>query len=227
MVKSLFLCIVVACNLSALAQSSPPPPDNAILNGVEYTDYYEHMYDAKHPFYMNNAFTWGEVTYFGRHYDRALLKYDIIKDELITVYADSITPITLYPEQVDSFKIYGQKFVRMTNGSGLPPGYYAHIYGNEKFEVFAHYTKSMLQQQYVNGGLYDLVSDHDYYYLKIAGDHVFHSFKGLKGLGDLLNAPRKQTKLFQRNNPYTDSENNRDATASSSRLRDYCTFLSK
>ncbi len=217
--------MAVACKLTAFAQG--PALDNAINNGVEYTDYYEHMYEAKHPFYVKNAFTWGEVTYFGRHYSRVMLKYDIIKDELITVYADGTTPITLYPEQVDSFKIYGQTFVRMDDESGLPRVYYARIYANNKYQVYAHYTKSMLQQQYVNGGLYDLVSDRDFYYLRSSGDGTYHPFKGLKGLGDLLNVSRKQTKSFQRNNPAPGNDDEQDAQASSSRLRDYCVFLSR
>ena len=195
MLKTFTLSLVASIALQFAVKAQSPLLASTISYGYEYKDYYQNMYEYKHPFYNKNSFTKGDVCYFGRHYANVQLKYDIIKDQLVTLYTDNLSEIALIPEQVDSFSLYGQTFVRMTQQEGIPAGYYAKIYKGKNYVLYGRYTKSVLPQQFVNGGLYDIVSTRDFYYLKL--DNKFHAVKSLKNLGELLSASKKQIKSFK------------------------------
>lgn len=199
----------------ALAQA----PDDAVTvnNGKEYvTTITGNVLDKKHPFYQSDQFSDGEITYFGRHYSHIKLKYDLSIDQVISVYTDGHTEIILYPERIDSFTIFGQTFQKLPDSLGLPEGFYARIMATPEYTYYVHYAKSISHQVYIDGSFYDVVHDHHYDYLKVANS--VHAFKSLKDLSSLLNINKKQTKLFQRNNPLE----NDDPLSTTVRYREYC-----
>lgn len=176
-----------------------------LFTGVAYSDYYENMYEGKHPFYNKNAFTSsGYVYYFGRPYSDVFLKYDVIKDELITIYSDGVSNITLFPEQVDSFKIYNQLFIRLFDEQKKNPKYYAQLYAGNHYKLLIRYTKTVLPQQYVDGALYDLVSEKNYYYL-MGIDNKLKELKGTKSLENLMDINHKAAKKTLHNSKDTES----------------------
>lgn len=212
-IKLLVLCLVI----SKMATAQGPSDAATVNNGIEYvTPITGNVFENKHPFYQSDHFSEGEITYFGRHYTHILLKYDLSLDRVITLYADGRTEIILYPEQIDSFTVYDQTFVKLPDSLGLPKGFYARIVTTPDYTYYVRYTKSISHQVYVDGAFYDVVHDHHYDYIKV--DNAFHSFKSLKDLSELLNANKKQTKIFQRNNPLGSD----DALASTARYREYC-----
>ncbi|PUZ21607.1 hypothetical protein GA0116948_11051 [Chitinophaga costaii] len=166
-----------------------------IANGVEHIHYNAPIYENKHPYFNKSGFTLGSVTYFGTTYADKLLKYDIVRDELVTLYTDDTSQITLFPQQVDSFCVFGQTFVSLQNTPGLTPGYYARLFTDSKYVLYGRYNKSILSQQYVNSALYDLVSNREYYFLVI--DSHVHPIHSLKAISQLLGADKNARKAFQ------------------------------
>lgn len=86
----------------------------------------------------------GSVTYNGVLYQNLLLKYDLIKDELIVLHPNNVFAVTLFSERIQSFTIGNDHFIYISkiDKSGLKPGYY-HQLVSGKLSILAKRSKAI------------------------------------------------------------------------------------
>ncbi len=147
--------------------------NTGLYNGTEFTDLFLNT-DGTFRYYKGYDYTKGSVTYNGQYYVNVLLKYDLLRDNLLTRSDDnlSIFNVKLIPGFVDSFSIHNHKFVRLPNvdlgfnGNGF---YEAAYLGND-LELYIKHTKKMKDRALRNGIQYRF-SEANYYVLKYNGKY--------------------------------------------------------
>ena len=143
-------------------------------NGTEFTDLFLNT-DGTFRYYQDYDYTKGSVTYNGQYYVNVLLKYDLLRDNLLTRSDDnlSIFNVKLIPAFLDSFSIHNHKFVRLPNVDlGLGGnGFYEAAYLGNDLELYIKHTKKMKDRALRNGIQYRF-SEANYYVLKYNGKYA-------------------------------------------------------
>ncbi len=161
-------------------------------NGIEYAEYDEPIYDNQFIFYKKPYFTEGEVWYFGRHYNSTPLKFDLVRNTVVTLHTSFQAEISLYYEQLDSFKIFEDTFIKYPQ---IEQGYFCRAFTNSKYLLLIKYSKSTLRQQYENGGIYSLLSSSEAYFLVYKGE--IYKIKSLRELAKTIKESTKNLKYLE------------------------------
>ena len=148
--------------------------NTGLYNGTEFTDLFLNT-DGTFRYYQGYDYTKGSVTYNGQYYVNVLLKYDLLRDNLLTRSDDnlSIFNVKLIPAFLDSFSIHNHKFVRLPNVDlGLGGnGFYEAAYLGNDLELYIKHTKKMKDRALRNGIQYRF-SEANYYVLKYNGKYA-------------------------------------------------------
>lgn len=111
-----------------------------LYNGVEFTDYYIHIYDIGYPFYRSDDWQVGEIDYDGQHYQNVYILYDLVRDKVVIEHPFAHFKLELIGEKVQRFTIYTEDenatvgephfFVRLVSDSTnkLVTGFYEVLY---------------------------------------------------------------------------------------------------
>ncbi|MAB56627.1 MAG: hypothetical protein CL524_03665 [Aequorivita sp.] len=147
--------------------------NTGLYNGTEFTDLFLNT-DGTFRYYQGYDYTKGSITYNGQYYVNVLLKYDLLRDNLLTRSDDnlSIFNVKFIPAFLDSFSIHNHKFVRLPNVDlGLGGnGFYEAAYLGNDLELYIKHTKKMKDRALRNGIQYRF-SEANYYVLKYNGKY--------------------------------------------------------
>ncbi len=126
--------------------------DNApIYNGSEYLFYTFKM--EGDPFFGSGIygdgavnFVEGWVSYNGRKYGLVPLLFDIVRDQLVVLSPDHKTPVVMLNEFIDSFSLYGHKFVALKEDHQqnlYNTGFYDLLYNGQNVQFLERRIKSL------------------------------------------------------------------------------------
>jgi hypothetical protein len=138
----------------------------------------------------------GNVVYDDILYENILMKYDLVKDQLIvTLQSGKGLPITLFSPRVKSFSFSGNKFIRIEskgNPDELPAGYYQ-VLTEGKLTALAKREKKIDLR--IAGGLnYEKFEDIVRYY--VIKDGKAFSISGKKDLMRLVKDKENEVEQF-------------------------------
>lgn len=114
-----------------------------IFNGTEYL-YYTFKKEGD-PFFVSGAYSMGWVGYERRIYGPESLFYDIQRNQLVILNADSVSSIVMLNEFVDSFYVWGHTFISLKEDykkNLYNSGFYDRLY-NGHVRLFARRIKTM------------------------------------------------------------------------------------
>lgn len=114
-----------------------------IFNGPEYIYYIFKM--EGDPYFIQGAFSKGWIGYSGRVYNPVSMFYDIQRDQLVVLNADSLTNIVMLNEFVDSFYLSGHTFISLKEDRKqnlFNTGFYDLLY-NGHVQLLARRIKTM------------------------------------------------------------------------------------
>lgn len=117
----------------SLAQTNDDKADRLrLFNGVEYIS---HPLTIQGQAYLNSQYVLGSIQYQGMTYTNVPLKYDMVRDELVTVYTDGNAELKFISEFVSNFSIDGHNFLYLNaddlNTAKLSPGFYEVILADQ------------------------------------------------------------------------------------------------
>ncbi len=117
-----------------------------LYNGTAYERYWNGVTGI--PFFLQETFQEGTLLYDGTYYESVPLKYDMLRDEVISLSFDKTIEISLLSSKISSFTIDGHVFVRLlgdsTASASLHTGFYERIYQG-KMRVF-HRRESRIER---------------------------------------------------------------------------------
>jgi hypothetical protein len=115
-----------------------------VYNGEAYIFYTMKMEGS--PYFQKDEFSKGWVSYKGRKYDSLKLMYDISRNQLVTMYPDNISFITIQNQFMDSFYLLGHTFIFLKENHKVnlyDSGFYDLLY-NGKVQFLGRYAESLL-----------------------------------------------------------------------------------
>lgn len=195
-----FLCTLFTLNTFSQTNSADVNDINKtrLFNGTEY---------AKHPAniqghaYLNEQYSLGTLRYQNINYIAVPLKYDLVKDELITLYLDGSSELKFIPEFVSNFSIDGHNFFYFSTdslkGTSLSTGYYEAILTGQ----IGFYAKrrKIIKENISTQTIISKFLEEDRFFVKMNGS--FYSVSGRRSLLKLFKDQRKELINFiQRSN---------------------------
>lgn len=167
--------------------------ESPLYLGSDYAEY-ESVND-EHPFYLDNDWITGSVTYDGTVYHDVPLQLDIQSQKLITEHLSSRKKIQLVPAKITSFDIAGHHFVHLNrealDGFNERPGYYD-LLADGGVKLFALRVKEF-EEVVVSGKFEPRFNESTKYF--ILKDNKFHSVNGRASAIHVLSD--KKTMLVQ------------------------------
>lgn len=188
---SLFVTQVSQKTISSLLNLQKT--DGPLYNGEMH---YPHakFKNGGHASFINNNYTKGTIVYDGLTYKSMRVMYDLVRDQLLLLNADSSGGIVVQSEHVDFFSLHNHNFLNVksrTAPENITPGYYDLLYdGGIKLLVrrLKKITESVTQ--YVEK---EVEQTARYYLLK---DSVYTQIKGRQDLMTLLKATQKENESY-------------------------------
>ena len=135
-----------------------------IYNGTEYL-YYNFKMEGD-PFFLTGLYTIGSLGYESRIYDPVSIFYDIQRNQLVLLGADSLSNIVLNNELVDSFYLLGHTFISLKEDHKknlYNTGFYDLLY-NGHIQLVARRIKTM-RDVIENLTITRVFSSEDHYYI--------------------------------------------------------------
>jgi hypothetical protein len=156
-----------------------------IYNGIEYVGY-PHPLKGVTPFFESDKVTSGAIDYDGIFYKNVPMWYDIVKDQVVIRYADSVSRVALHNEKIAYFSIFNHLFINIRDTSKtsvIPSGFYDQVYAEET-QVLVKRSKGFVQE--ITDGIFVRIFNRkNEYYLKKEGAYfpVSNLASALKALG--------------------------------------------
>lgn len=120
-----------------------------IFNGPQYI-YYNFKMEGD-PYFITGQFSEGWVGYAGHIYNPVSIFYDIVRNKLVLLNADSLTNIEMLNELIDSFHLLGHTFISLKEDHKqnlYNTGFYDLLY-NGHVQLLARRIKTI--QDKING----------------------------------------------------------------------------
>jgi len=163
----------------------------ALYNGILHYGYSADIVGVA--YYKSEEWHRGEVTYEGILYKSVLMKYDLVKDQLIVISNDtSGVSIGLFSPRVNHFAFSGSTFIRLDNNNDgiMQSGFYRQLsVGNVK--ALARVKKTISEKIIYNKVVREFEEDTKHYVFK-AGKYFF-----IHNKNDLLNVLKDHKKEVQ------------------------------
>ena len=176
-----------------------------IFNGSEYL-YYTFKKEGD-PYFETGNFTKGWVGYEGTVYDPVSIFYDVVRNQLVILNADSMSRIVMLNEFVDSFNLLGHTFINLKEDykqNLYNTGFYDLLY-NGRIQLLARRIKlmsdviedmSLIRRFSIKDRFY--IHKDGLYYLVNNKKDVFHLFEDKKH--ELRRLMRKEHLKFRHKN---------------------------
>lgn len=145
-------------------------------------------------YYPYDEWREGTVVYDGIAYNNILIKYDILKDEVIISSSESRIFIALFTPRVKEFSFFGFKFINLKKGNKLllPEGFYQ-VLAEGQATVLAKATKT-IKEEIINNELNRKFEQETRYYI-VKGDK-YHYIRNKESLLGSLQEKRKAVQDF-------------------------------
>src|SRR5688572_15370141 len=75
-----------------------------LYNGAYYLEYNQR--EEEHPYFLNDDWTMGSITYDNNHYEDVPLLYDISQQKIVTEHLSTASKIALVSQKVQRFVIF-------------------------------------------------------------------------------------------------------------------------
>lgn len=144
-------------------------------------------------YYGTNDWFRGSVFYDGAKYDSVLLKYDLVRDELIALNPVTRNAFYLFKQRVDYFTLGNKTFINLRKGRGasLPSeGYYEQL-AKGSLTLLEKHTKSY-QESFSIAGVEQRFDEKAHFYALKGG--VYHALSNAKSLYALTGNYKNQIK---------------------------------
>lgn len=202
--KSFFLLVALAFTQSLLSQSGSDLYSAATQPRVSVTAgdplYYGRQYVGYPfatkgiPFYGSDDWYNGNIVYRDIAYSGILLKYDLVKDEVLALHPNGFTPVVLFSPRIQTFSLGDNQFVYLTEAETAP--YKAGIYevlARGPISLYARRTM-LLNERIVSNALErEIVRDYSFFVQK---DGKFFPVKNEKAILQLVGEKRKESKAM-------------------------------
>src|SRR4051794_5907994 len=83
-----------------------------IYNGPEYHDYV-HTFQQGQPYFMQDQWSKGTVSYDGNLYDDVSILYNIVTDNVVILANNNVSKIELIKDKVAAFSLLGHSFLHL------------------------------------------------------------------------------------------------------------------
>lgn len=162
-----------------------------------------------HASFVSNNYTKGTIVYDGLTYNNLSVMYDLVRDQLLLLNADSSGGIVVQSQHIDFFSLHHHNFINIKSGTApknIAPGYYDLLYDG-RIKLLARRVKRVTENvtQYVEKQVEQVVS---YYLLK---DSVYTQIKGRQDLMTLLKATQSENEHYIKDNKL-DFNRNKEAS---------------
>lgn len=173
---------------------------SGIYNGPQYTGY-PHKLDGGQPFFGSGEVSRGTIYYDGMLYKDIPMWYDLVKNEVVVLYVDNYSKISLHTEKIDYFSVFDHLFIHVikdtANASAIPSGFYDIIYQG-KSEVLVKQSKELLQRTTLEGIWITVIKQKNDPYLK-KGDQ-YYPLKNVGAVMKALGSNQKEIQLYLKKN---------------------------
>lgn len=147
--------------------------------GSGYNPEIKETYQGVTQWYKSPQTVETKIWYFGRP-QTIKIKYDLICQCLVTPYQGE--QMQLLYEQVDSFILYGSKFVK--NDHVSKTHFLEVVYKGPVYTLYVERSKHLYPTKFVDGAFYDVIDSSTVYY--ISSNNKSRSFKNIKQLCKML-----------------------------------------
>lgn len=168
--------------------------DAEIYNGQIHVDYLAAFKGTA--YYLTNDWQQGSVLYHNIYYKGLLLRYDLVRDEVVVKHYNGFSSISLFTPRVQAFSFSGSTFIYL-EGNGIVPGFYEEL-KKGRASLYAKRTK-FIKEGIVSGQAESEFIEKNTYYLLLNG--VFHQIKKQKDLLALLKEKREEITASLKNDP--------------------------
>jgi hypothetical protein len=175
-------------------------PEPNLYRGGQYAEY-GFLLKEGHPFFGEDRFHNGTVTYNGILYENVLLLFDEVLDVLVIPDPLKVFKISLIPAQVSAFTIGDHSFVRLSdslNRSQPANGFYEQLYKGHV--SLLKRERKTIQEDVSNPaeGIQRLIEVHVSYYFERGGEYYPVNNKG--SLLYALKDKSREASKFMRHN---------------------------
>lgn len=174
--------------------------DDLLVNGQAYV--YSRKGIKGDPFFKENKFVEGFLDVRGRTFEGEYLKYDLENQRVIlrtALQSGKFVTILLNPDMIDSFSIYGRKFINASHFFSQKDlnGFYIQVY-HKSFSFLIQYEKMFreIYNQRSPNGRYSELQTH---YFLLKGDKIENVTKKSALLNNFP-THNKEIKNFMRRN---------------------------
>jgi len=177
--------------------------NSMIYTGPEY--HYIHTGIEGHPYFMDNYWGSGTVSYEGQCFENIEIKYDIIRDLLLVKHLGKdgyLLPLELYSPKVEEFNLLGHHFLYIKEDilSDFNSGFYDLLHDGDPVKVLAKRIKKETKGQNSISKIEKKYAQKDKYYLKYKS--YYYSVKGRKSYLKVLSDRKSELKTFLRDNKF-------------------------
>jgi hypothetical protein len=210
------LSALLALGVSQRAWGQPTRPDSTLLtaassrlsqhyssgrgsalglyNGPEYLDYLRSNTQGN-PFFAYDNAQPATIVYAGYTYTNVLLRYDLVRGQLVLAAPGSSRQLRLVNEQVTRFTLSGHSFIRLVGDSStntpVRTGFYDLLVEGPVRLLAAHY-KTRQESSRAEGVQSEILAHDDYFIYK---DHRYYPVS--KGTDVVRLFPQKKAQLRQ------------------------------
>ncbi|RYZ29978.1 MAG: hypothetical protein EOO10_04475 [Chitinophagaceae bacterium] len=178
-----------------------------LYNGKEHVGYLPSIEGSA--YYGSKEWLPGSLTLHGMLYKDALLKYDLVADEVIILHSNGFTGVTLFTPRVESFTLNNKRFVQLADHttSGLKGGIYEELLRG-KLSLYVKRSKKIQQTILTNGIEKKFVDNSSHFILK---EGNYYPIKNEKALTDLLSEKREEVTTWMKTSGINYKSNPEDA----------------
>ena len=164
-----------------------------LYSGVKHEGYAADIQGTA--YFMSEEWKRGNVYFDNILFNDVPLRYDELKDELLTLLPDGKIAISLVGERVDRFTIEGHTFIRLDSNNNSLQGFYD-LLRNGRTSVLVKRRK-ILNENATRDGLIKNLLSQDKYYLK-RGDKYF-AVRSIGNVVDALSDKRNEIRMLIKN----------------------------
>lgn len=167
----------------------------SIYNGIQHTGYLPSIKGSA--YFKSDAWQKGAVTYDGILYKDALLKYDMVKDELIVQHPGSFLGVTLFSPRVDQFCFLNSQFIYIDKtAASIPEGFYEQLVRGDVNLLVKR--KEIIEEKIIFSELNREFLRQDQYYVQ--KDGKYYAIKNEKALLNLLDEKKQEIQKYLKKN---------------------------
>ncbi|MBK0383928.1 hypothetical protein I5M32_13245 [Pedobacter sp. SD-b] len=166
-----------------------------LYNGFYFYGYTPNYFESGQPFFLEDSWISGDVTYENNKYYQVPLKYDLLKDELIVQYFNKESAINLIKSKVQDFSLNGHKFIyldKLGSTITISAGFYEELYSN-KLVLLSKRNKVITEGVSTAGVKRNIEIINKYYIYK---DGMFQRFNSISSLVNILKERKKELSSY-------------------------------